>query len=156
MTVQSVDAGDRVVSRRAEVSASADELFALVADPHKHGDLDGSGTVGSATKGPDRLADGAKFSVKMKQYGLPYSITSTVTRFEDGPSIKVVEWRHPAGHRWRWEFESLSPTRTTVTESWDTSSVPGVQFAFYRVTGQVKSNAAGITKTLEQLQARYA
>lgn len=156
MTVQSVDAGDRVVSRRVEVGAPADALFALVADPRKHGELDGSGTVQSTTKGPDRLTDGAKFSVHMKQYGLPYTITSTVTRFEDGPTTKVLEWRHPAGHRWRWEFESLSPTLTAVTESWDTSHVPGVQFAFYKATGQLKANTAGITKTLEQLQARYA
>jgi hypothetical protein len=45
MAVTAVDTGHRKVSRAAEVHAPASELFDIVADPHSHGELDGSGTV---------------------------------------------------------------------------------------------------------------
>ena len=45
MTVTVVDAGSRKVSGAVEVSARAAEIFDIVADPHRHGELDGSGTV---------------------------------------------------------------------------------------------------------------
>lgn len=98
MTINSIDAGPRRVSRTVDVQAPAAELFSLVADPRRHGELDGSGTVGEMVKGPQRLSEDSSFSVKMKQYGVPYRITSRVTDFAEG---RVVEWRHPLGHRWR-------------------------------------------------------
>src|SRR4051812_30198336 len=96
----------RVVSRRIVVAAPAADLFALVADPHRHGELDGSGTVRNAVSGPDRLRLGDRFSVAMRLGPLPYRITSVVTAFEENTRL---EWRHPAGHRWRWEFAATSP-----------------------------------------------
>ena len=107
MTVTVVDAGPRRVSRSVEVAAPAAELFAMAADPRRHSELDGSGTVRDNIKAPSKLAEGSKFSTKMRMLGLPYRITSTVTELKPD---EVVEWRHPLGHRWRWEFESLSPT----------------------------------------------
>ena|SRR5207247_239990 len=71
MTVTVVDAGPRKVSRAAEVHAPARELFAIVADPRRHGELDGSGTVHGTVSGPERLSGGARFSVKMTWYGGP-------------------------------------------------------------------------------------
>lgn len=148
MSVSTVDTGPRKITRSVEVDRPAAELFAMVADPHRHGELDGSGTVRDATKGPDRLSQGDKFSVKMKMFGLPYRITSTATEIV---SDQVVEWKHPGGHRWRWEFEALTPTRTRVTETFDYSTVPGVQAKILEVVGATKQNATGITKTLEKL-----
>lgn len=152
MTISPVDAGPRRVSRAAEVQAPAAELFELVADPHRHGELDGSGTVQRTLSGPPRLAQDATFSVAMRQYRLPYRITSRVTRFEDG---RVVEWRHPMGHRWRWELTPLSATSTQVTETFDYSRVPSVQAKALELLGPVKQNAAGIEATLHALQQRY-
>ncbi|MDT5244649.1 MAG: hypothetical protein QOD36_2025, partial [Mycobacterium sp.] len=79
MTVTVVDAGPSQVSRSVEVAAPAEELFAIVADPRKHHELDGSGTVGKNASGPTKLVAGDRFSTKMRMYGLPYRITSTVT-----------------------------------------------------------------------------
>jgi len=109
MTVTVVDAGPRKVSRAAEVHAPARELFAIVADPRRHGELDGSGTVHDTVSGPARLSAGARFSVKMTWYGVPYRITSRVTGFTED---RVVEWQHPLGHRWRWELAPLEEDRT--------------------------------------------
>jgi Polyketide cyclase / dehydrase and lipid transport len=153
MTVTEVDAGPKKVSRTAVICASAQELYAMVADPHRHGELDGSGTVKDTVSGPDRLTKDAKFSVKMKQYGVPYRITSRVTELEPD---RVVEWRHPVGHRWRWEFEAQGDRSTKVTETWDASRINGVLFAAFKAGSVLKRNGEGITATLQNLQQKYA
>ncbi|CAO5236067.1 hypothetical protein FAGKG844_10313 [Frankia sp. AgKG'84/4] len=88
MTVSVVDTGARQISRSAVVNAAAEELFALVADPHRHSEIDGSHTVRGTVSGPARLSAGARFSMNMKAYGLPYRITSRVTAFEEPRLLK--------------------------------------------------------------------
>jgi hypothetical protein len=87
-------------------------------------------------------------------YGLPYRITSTVTALKPN---ELVEWRHPLGHRWRWEFESLSPTRTRVTETFDYRDAGALKNAmrYYELMGFAKGNAKGIEATLAKLHERY-
>jgi ribosome-associated toxin RatA of RatAB toxin-antitoxin module len=146
-----IDAGPRKVARQMVVGAPAADIFALVADPHRHPELDGSGTVrDSPVTGPDRLSMGAKFSVGMKQYGVPYKITSTVTAYEED---RVVEWQHPAGHTWRWELRETEPGRTEVTETFDYSTAKAAKVL--ELLGQPAKNAKGITATLQALAARY-
>lgn len=154
MTVNVVDTGPRRVSRSVEVSAPAAELFAMAADPRRHGELDGSGTVGENIKAPSNMAEGSKFSTSMKMFGLPYRITSTVTALRPD---ELIEWRHPFGHRWRWEFESLSPTTTRVTETFDYHEAGALKNAlkYYERLGFAKQNATGIEATLAQLRDRY-
>ncbi|MDJ0361070.1 SRPBCC family protein [Rhodococcus sp. H29-C3] len=154
VSTQNVDQGHRIVARRIEVRAPAADLFAIVADPHRHGELDGSGTVKDTVKGPVRLKQGAKFSVGMKQYGVPYRITSTVTDFADSGSSKAIEWRHPLGHTWRWEFEEKTPGTTTVTESfrYATAMAPKMLEMF----GMPRKNADGISATLNNLARQYS
>ncbi|MCW2758164.1 MAG: dimethyladenosine transferase [Nocardioidaceae bacterium] len=150
--VTTVDAGPHKVTRTTVVDAPASELFAIVVDPHRHPELDGSGTVrATPVTGPDRLTTGATFSVGMKQLGVPYKITSTATEVVED---RVVAWQHPMGHTWRWEFEALSPTSTRVTETFDYDSARSPRVL--ELLGMEKSNAVGITRTLEKLQARYA
>jgi hypothetical protein len=155
MTVVVVDRGPRQVSRSVEVAAPAAELFAFAADPRRHSELDGSGTVRDNIKVPAALVEGSKFSTSMKMYGLPYRITSTVTAFKPN---EVVEWRHPLGHRWRWEFESLSPTTTRVTETFDYRDAGALKnrLKYYERMGYAKGNASGIEATLAKLRDRYA
>lgn len=150
--VTTVDSGARKVTRQVVVHAPAAEVFALVADPHRHPELDGSGTVRAVdVKGPEKLSQGAKFSVGMKQYGVPYRITSTVTAFTDG---RLVEWKHPMGHRWRWELVESAPGTTQVTETFDYSDT--VFAKVLEVVGQPAKNAKGIESTLTALAARFA
>jgi hypothetical protein len=155
MTVNLVDAGPLQVSRSVEVAAPAAELYAMAADPRHHSELDGSGTVCDNIRVPAKLAVGSKFSTKMKMYGLPYRITSTVTALKPN---ELVEWRHPLGHRWRWEFESLSPTLTRVTETFDYRNAGALKNAlkYYELMGFRKANATGIEATLAKLHDRYA
>lgn len=153
MMVTQIDAGPRKVSRSADVRAPAQELFAVIADPHRHGELDGSGTVKDAVKGPHRLSQDARFSVNMKQYGVPYRITSKVTQYV---TDRVVEWQHPLGHRWRRELAPQPDGTTRVIETFDYSTVPGLQAKALELFGVPKRNAAGIEATLNQLQQQHA
>jgi hypothetical protein len=150
-TVIKVEAGAHQVARRVLVRAPAAEVFALVANPHRHPELDGSGTVRpDPVSGPQILSAGARFTVGMKQYGVPYKITSVVTAFK---ADQLLEWQHPAGHRWRWELAETEPGITQVTETFDytTSKSPRM----LEILGQPGKNAIGITKTLQALQARF-
>ncbi|APT13323.1 MULTISPECIES: SRPBCC family protein [Mycobacterium avium complex (MAC)] len=154
MTVTVVDRGPRQVSRRVDVAAPAAQLYALVADPRRHHELDGSGTVRDNISVAAKLVEGSKFSTHMRMFGLPYRITSTITELKPN---EVVEWRHPLGHRWRWEFESLSPTRTRVTETFDYRDAGALKnrLKYYERMGFAKANAAGIEATLAKLRDRY-
>lgn len=149
--VTPVVVGPHQVSRRAVVDGPVHEIFALVADPHRHGEIDGSGTVRDTVSGPVRLTEGASFSVGMKQFGVPYRITSRVTEFAQD---EVIEWRHPMGHRWRWQFVPLGEVRTQVTETFDYSGL-GIRATMLDVFGFSRRNAAGIEATLRQMQARF-
>jgi hypothetical protein len=150
--VTTVDSGPHKVTRQVLVQARAAEIFALIADPHRHPELDGSGTVrDSAVTGPERLSPGSKFTVGMKQYGVPYKITSTVTAFEDN---RLLEWQHPMGHRWRWELSEAAAGVTQVTETFDYTTARSPKAL--ELLGQPGKNAAGITNTLQALAARFA
>jgi uncharacterized protein YndB with AHSA1/START domain len=150
--VTTVDGGARRVTRRVSVRAPSADVFALLADPHRHPELDGSGTVRDIpVTGPERLSDGAKFRVGMKQYGVAYKITSTVTAFE---ADHLIEWQHPLGHRWRWELDETKPGTTQITETFDYSTAKAPKLL--ELFGQPAKNGIGITKTLEALAARFA
>jgi hypothetical protein len=146
-----IETPERVLAQQVVVDAPAEQLFAMLADPKRHGEIDGSGTVQHTVSGPDRLSQGAKFATGMKKYGFPYRITCTVTEFEDG---RLIAWLHPMGHLWRWEFQELEPGRTTVTETWDyrrTRFPKGLE-----LLGFPAANVVGIRKTLEGLRDRFA
>ncbi|MBL7486904.1 SRPBCC family protein [Frankia sp. AgB1.9] len=150
--VTTVSVGKRKVARQAVVSAPAVLIFDLVADPRRHPELDGSGTVrDSRVSGPDRLSEGARFSVGMKQFGFPYRITSTVTEFDEG---RVIEWRHPLGHRWRWELEEVGAGATRVTETFDYTRARGARSL--ELFGYPARNGDGISATLSALANRFS
>jgi uncharacterized protein YndB with AHSA1/START domain len=149
--VQTVDRGPRAIARKVTIDAPVAQVFALVADPHRHHEIDGSGTVQDEITGPDRLSPGAKFTAHMKYGVVPYKITSTTTAFADN---ELVEWQHPLGHRWRWEFRAIDDTHTEVTEVWDYHE--NKRAKMLELIKYPKKNAAGIESTLSGLAARFA
>jgi Polyketide cyclase / dehydrase and lipid transport len=154
MTDVTMDDGPSHVSGSIEVNAPAAELFELVANPRRHHEVDGSGTVGENIEAPAKLVPGARFSTKMKMFGVPYRITSVVTALKPD---ELIEWRHPVGHHWRWEFTELTPTTTKVTETFDYTDAGAIKerLKYYRRMGFAKGNAKGIEATLRKLRDRY-
>ena len=148
--VESLDRGPNTVAMRALVHADAHELFTLVANPHRHHEIDGGGTVQDDVIGPRELREGDKFRVSMKMGPLPYAITSRVTELVPD---RVVEWQHPGGHRWRWEFDPQPEGATLVTESFDYSDTKLP--ALYDRIGAPERNSRGIRASLQTLQGMY-
>jgi hypothetical protein len=66
---------------------------------------------------------------------------------------RLIAWRHPFGHTWRWELTQTSPNHSRVTETFDYSRAkPATMLGLF---GMPARNATGITHTLQQLQARF-
>jgi uncharacterized protein YndB with AHSA1/START domain len=112
-----------VVSVERIIAAPPEAIFDLLADPARHRDIDGSGTVREAKAGHQRLQLGDRFGMSMKM-GMPYSMVSTVVELEDN---RRIAWqtrgpgplgRHVAGRIWRYELEPVDEG-TLVRESWD-------------------------------------
>ena len=75
-----------VVSVERVIPAPPEKIFDLLADPARHCDIDGSGTVRAAKGGSERLALGSKFGMSMKM-GLPYTMVSEVIEFDENRRI---------------------------------------------------------------------
>jgi uncharacterized protein YndB with AHSA1/START domain len=141
------------VSVERVIAAPADEIFAVLADPARHQEIDGSGTVRQPTKAPARLSLGARFGMGMR-IGAPYKMVSVVTEFEEGrriawrpvPDYPVVN-RLVGGRTWRYELEPVEGG-TLVRETWDptTERIPVVVRA---AAGVTRSN---MEKTLAKLE----
>ena len=139
----------RSISDSIVVAAEPAEVFDLLANPRRHPELDGSGTVQGAVRGPNRLYKGATFGMRMR-IGVPYFIKNTVVEFEEN---RRIAWRHFMHHIWRYELEPVpGGTRVTETFDWTPSRAPKV----VELLRFPKANQRGITKTLEQLRDRFA
>ena len=135
----------RTVTSSIVVAAPPAEVFALIADPHRHHEFDGSGTVRRATSGPRRLALGDRFGMDMK-ITLPYRITNKVVEFE---ADRRVGWCHFAKAVWRYELEPVDGgTRITETFDWSGSPVAKGMELLKMPQGKARS----IRDTLRRLQ----
>lgn len=144
-----------VVTVEKVIRAPAEAIFALLADPTRHPDIDGSGAVKRAkADAPQRLALGSKFGMSMR-VGIPYSMVNTVIEFEDN---RRIAWqarppgfvgRFSAGRIWRYELEPVEGG-TRVTESWDLSQ--DKQRMFLRLGGLPDKTRTNMQKTLERIE----
>ena len=141
---------DALVSGTITVQAPPAVVFAILADPHQHSRIDGSGSVGSVICSPERItATGQTFTVRMKLFGVPYLIRNRVVEFEAG---RRIAWRHFTANRWRYELTPTADGGTTVTETFDMSRANGLTTRIVRRARFPERNRAGITETLERLK----
>ncbi len=75
-----------VVTVERFIPAPPSKIFDLLADPSRHRDIDGSGTVRDAKAGSERLVLGSQFGMSMRM-GIPYSMQSTVIELEEDRRI---------------------------------------------------------------------
>lgn len=141
---------DQKISHSVVVSATPEQVFALLADPRKHAEIDGSGTVRRRVSGPERLSQGARFGMRMRMFGVPYGIKNEVVEYEEN---RRIAWRHFGRHVWRWELEPVDGgTQVTETFDWGPARSP----AMLEKVGFPARNDQGIQATLARLQARFA
>ena len=139
----------RTVSRTTVVPTSPAVVFALLADPARHADVDGSGTVKGRLRGPSRLSLGARFGMRMR-WVLPYVMVSTVVEFEQD---RRIAWQHLGRHVWRWELVPVPEgTRVTETFDWGPSLAPRV----LEQLGIPARNARSIERSLARLRSLVA
>jgi uncharacterized protein YndB with AHSA1/START domain len=136
----------RCLSRSVLVDAPPAVVFDLLADPRRHPDFDGSGTVKGRLQGAQRLSAGAHFGMRMWLV-LPYVIRNTVVEFEEG---RRIAWRHVGRHVWRYELEPVDGA-TRVTESFDWSGALSPRAL--ELAGIPARNATSIEATLPRLKA---
>jgi uncharacterized protein YndB with AHSA1/START domain len=135
------------------IPAPAEAIFALLADPQRHHEFDGSGTVRNARHTPDHLELGAKFGMSM-HLGVPYAMTSTVIEFEPNRRIAWQTWAPgpthwlAGGRIWRYELEPVEGG-TLVRETWDISQ-ERMKALVQPARGKT---IVGMTKTLERIEA---
>lgn len=139
---------DRQVSRNVEVAAAPEVVFAILADPRQHPHIDGSGTVRATVRGPERLALGSRFGMRMRA-GLPYRVSNRVVEYEED---RRIAWRHFAPHVWRYELEPLPDGGTRVIETFDYTGT-GAIGRLQELVGFPARNARGIEATLPRLKA---
>lgn len=115
-----------VVTVQRLIHAPAKDIFALLADPARHPEIDGSGTVRRATSGGRRVRLGDSFGMEMKRF-LPYRMRNVVVEFEED---RRIAWQALAaapldklvtGRIWRYQLEPVDGG-TLVRETWDIRS----------------------------------
>ena len=146
-----------VVSVERFIAAPPEPIFALLVDPERHRDIDGSGTVRGTKGGAERLQLGSTFGMSMRM-GMPYSMVSKVVEYEENRRL-AWQTRGPTalgrvvgGRIWRYE---LVPAEggTLVRESWDISQESPLTKPLVRLTAgsATRKNMAATLERIEQL-----
>jgi uncharacterized protein YndB with AHSA1/START domain len=153
-TIRGVNETPDVVTVERVIPAPPEKIFELIADPERHRDIDGSGTVREAKGESQKLELGSKFGMSMKM-GVPYSMVSTVVEYE--PNRRLA-WqtrgpgaigRHVAGRIWRYELEPVDGG-TRVRESWDIRQESAVTKPVVRLGA--KKTRENMEKTLARIE----
>lgn len=109
----------RVVSASREISAGAEVIFELIADPAEQPRWDGNDNLAEAAPGQRVRAVGDVFAMTTTTQQVR---ENHIAEFEEG---RRIAWRPaepgkpPVGHLWRWELEPLDDGRTRVTHTYD-------------------------------------
>ena len=110
---------DRVASASLDISAPADRIFELIADPAEQPSWDGNDNLAEAAKGQRVHRVGDVFLTTISQGGVR---ENHVVEFEEG---RLIAWRPseqgtpPPGHLWRWELTPVDDAHTRVTHTYD-------------------------------------
>ncbi len=114
---------DRIVSATRVMSASAERIFELIADPSRHPSWDGNDNLASAAPGQRVHRVGDIFTTKLTNGAVR---ENHVVEFIEGSKIAwqpAEPKRLPPGHVWRWELSPINATLTSVTHTYDWSAL---------------------------------
>ena len=144
-----LDTGNpKIKSARIVVHATPSTIFAILSNPKRHKDIDGSATVTANVSGPDVLVLGSKFGMKMR-LGITYWIRNTVVEFKKD---ELIAWRHLGRWRWRYELLDLGNGSTQVTETFDGSFAPALAQIWLNFRKAYPWTQLAVAKTLVRLK----
>lgn len=114
-----MDEPEQIVSASRAISASAERIFELIAEPSSQPSWDGNDNLASAAPGQ-----------RVRQVGDIFKTTLTNGAVRENHVVEFIEgskiaWRpaepgkQPPGHLWRWELQPINSTLTTVTHTYD-------------------------------------
>src|SRR5690349_5702833 len=117
------------------IEAAPDAVFAVLADPAAHADIDGTGWVRASLDGKPITSAGQVFRMAMYHPNHPnkdYEIANLVEVFDEP---RAIAWKPGTespetgelsfgGWVWRYDLDADGPSRTTVTLTYDWSAVP--------------------------------
>jgi uncharacterized protein YndB with AHSA1/START domain len=137
------------------IPAAPEAIFELLADPRRHHEIDGSGTVQQVKDAPPRLGPGARFAMSMR-FGMPYSMMNEVVEFEEGRRI-AWQTRPPGrwaqkfvgGRIWRYELEPVDGG-TRVRETWDISQEK-LKLLVVPMRGRTRKGMEGTLERIEEI-----
>jgi len=109
----------RIISATRAMSAGAERIFDLIADPALQPSWDGNNNLASAAPGQ-----------RVRQVGDVFKTTLTNGSVRENHVVEFIEgsqiaWRpaepgkQPPGHLWRWKLEPINSTLTNVTHTYD-------------------------------------
>jgi len=151
---ETADSSHNIATVERFIAAPPEKIFDLLADPSRHQEIDGSGTVKGTPEGSQRLALGSKFGMSMKM-GIGYSMVNTVVEFEENrriawqprPSIAFMGL-FIGGRIWRYQLVPQDGG-TLVRESWDISK----ERQPWSVRPMRSKTVDAMTKTLDRIAA---
>jgi hypothetical protein len=140
---------EEVKAARIVINAPAEKIFAILSNPHRHKEIDGTKTIQENISGPDKLVLGSKFGMKMR-LGINYRIQNTVVEYEEN---SLIGWRHLGRWIWRYELVNIGPQMTQVTETFDASRAPLISKAWLSLRKAYPWTQKAVAKTLVQLKS---
>lgn len=130
--------GDKSQQVSGTVAASPEKVFALLADPARHAEMDGSDMLRGLDSGPSPVTQvGDAFVINMSAEGVgDYQMRSEIVAFEPGRKIAWAPTIYPpgslehiigdmdvSGHEYGWELEASGDGGTRVTHTYDWNGV---------------------------------
>ena len=140
---------EKIKSARIVINAPAEKIFAILSNPHRHKEIDGSATIQENISGPDKLVLGSKFGMKM-HLGIDYRIRNTVVEYKEN---ELIAWRHLGRWVWRYELVNIGPQMTQVTETFDASRAPLIAKTWLSLRKAYPWTQKAVAKTLVRLKS---
>jgi uncharacterized protein YndB with AHSA1/START domain len=122
------------VSATAIISAPAQAVFAVLADPARHAAIDGTGWVREPVDRQPLAAAGQVFRMGMYHPARPDGNYQMANRVQVFDPPRAISWEPGqesgdgslrfGGWTWRYDLAPAGPSQTTVTLTYDWSAVP--------------------------------